>query len=88
MIAKSEIVYKLVNVKRRRKTMTKRNLEKSAKTELRLVERSKPEPYSFTIAVRVRKSEKDVVQRYAAKNGTNIDTVLRSALVAVGILTA
>ena len=63
-------------------------MKKSAKSGLRLVERPKPEPYSFTLAVRVRASEKKTVQDYAAKHDTNIDTVLRSALVAAGVLAA
>jgi len=68
--------------------MAKRIMKKSANDGLKLVERPKPEPYSFTLAVRVRASEKKAVQDYAAKNGTNIDTVLRSALIATGVLAA
>ena len=55
---------------------------------LKFVERAKPEAYSVTLAVRVKPSEKQLVREYAEKNGVTIDTVLRSALVAAGILAA
>ncbi len=56
--------------------------------ELKLVERQKPESYSETLAVRVKPSEKAVVREYAEKHGATLDTVMRSALVAAGILAA
>lgn len=56
--------------------------------KLKFVERARPEAYSCTVALRVRPSEKKSIQEYAAANGVNLDTVLRSALVAAGILAA
>jgi len=57
--------------------------------KMKIVERARPESYSCTIAVRLKPSEKKIVADYAKANGgINFDTVLRSALVAVGILSA
>lgn len=53
---------------------------------LKIVRRVRPEPYSCTIAVRVRPSEKRLMQEYATKIGVTLDALMRSALVAVGIL--
>lgn len=52
----------------------------------KFVERARPESYSVTIACRVKPSEKAVVSDYAKKNGVTLDTVLRSSLVAFGVL--
>ena len=57
-------------------------------TTLNLVGRPRPEPYSMQLNMRVRPSEKKRVKEYAEKNGVTIDTVMRSALVAAGILAA
>ena len=55
---------------------------------LKFIERAKPESYSVTVALRVKPSEKAVLRDYAEKNGVTLDTVLRSALVAAGVLAA
>ena len=56
------------------------------RTKLQLVERAKPESYSATVAVRVKPSEKAVLREYAERNCVTLDTVLRSALIAAGVL--
>lgn len=55
---------------------------------LKIVDRERPEAYSCTIAVRVRPSEKETVKEYASRHNATVDTILRSALVAAGILAA
>lgn len=60
----------------------------AAKAALKIVKRPRPEPYSMQLNMRVRPSEKARVREYAEKNGVTIDTVLRSALVAAGVLAA
>ena len=70
--------------------MDKNTKEKkpAAKAALKLIGRPRPESYSMQLNMRVRPSEKEIVRKYAEKNGVTIDTVLRSALVAAGILAA
>lgn len=63
-------------------------MPKNKTATLKFVERTKPESYSVTVALRVKPSEKAIVREYAEKNGVTIDTVLRSALVATGVLPA
>jgi len=57
-------------------------------TNLKIVERPRPEPYSMQLNMRVRPSEKAQVKAFADRNGVTVDTVMRSALVAAGILAA
>lgn len=68
--------------------MPKNRTDKQSTTMLKLAPRERPEPYSCTIAVRLRPSEKETVKEYASKNNVTVDTVLRSALVAAGVLAA
>lgn len=55
---------------------------------LKIVDRERPEAYSCTIGVRVRPSEKERVREYASRNNATVDMILRSALVAAGVLDA
>lgn len=87
MIAKNESVNKFVYTKAFKNEQKGYAMPKT-KSKLKFIERERPEAYSCTLAVRVRPSEKKAVQEYAAANGVNLDTVLRSALVAAGILAA
>lgn len=61
---------------------------KKCKCELKLVKRPEIERYSVMAGVRLRPSEKEHIQDYAQQNGVTVDTVLRSALVAAGVLAA
>ena len=82
MITKADLKSKFVN----KKMKGQKTMKATKTTKPKFVERARPESYSVTIACRVKPSEKAVVTEYAKKNGVTLDTVLRSALVAFGVL--